>query len=449
VQVDNTPHRWMRSMWNWAMLKRSMDGPQKTRGMRAVVAASAIGTTIEWYDFLIYSTAASLVFGKLFFPTQDPLAGKLLSFGTISVGFFVRPLGSIIFSHFGDRIGRKSMLILTLIIMGIATTLIGLLPTYATAGVAAPLLLVSCRLLQGMAVGGEWGGAVLLVIEHAPAARRGFYGSLVQVGFPLGMAMGTASFLALAALDDAQFMSWGWRLPFLASAVLVAVGTFIRLRVEETPDFRQAVQEARILRFPVIQTILRHPRDLAIGLGARITEVSWIYVITIFGLNYAVTNMGLPRPLILGAIALGAAIELITIPLFGAVSDRIGRRRVYMLGCVAAIALAFPIFWAIQTRDSLTAALAFVVGMSMGHGVMYGVQASFLSEMFPSNMRYSGASLGYQLAAPIGGGLIPIIAAALVSRNDGATWPVSVLMIAIALVTMLAVMLARETAPSL
>jgi MFS transporter, MHS family, shikimate and dehydroshikimate transport protein len=427
----------------------SMETAPKGDAMRTVVAASAIGTTIEWYDFLIYSTAASLVFGKLFFPTQDPLAGKLLAIGTIGVGFFVRPLGAIILSHFGDRIGRKSMLISTLVGMGAGTTLIGLLPTYASIGLAAPVLLVSCRLLQGMAVGGEWGGAVLMVLEHAPPARRGFYGSIVQIGFPLGMAVGTASFFVLAMLDDAQFMSWGWRLPFLASAALVAVGTFIRLRIDETPDFRLAVRQGKILRFPVIDTILRHPRELLIGLGARITEVSWIYIITIFGLNYAVTNMALPRPLILGAIALGAAIELITIPLFGALSDRIGRRPVYMLGCMAAIALAFPIFWAIQTRESVMAVLGFVIGMSLGHGIMYGVQASFLGEMFPSNVRYSGASLGYQLAAPIGGGLIPVIAAAIVSRNNGATWPVSVLMIAIALVTVLAVLFAQETAPAL
>jgi MFS transporter, MHS family, shikimate and dehydroshikimate transport protein len=416
--------------------------------MRTVVTASAIGTTIEWYDFLIYSTAASLVLNKLFFPTTDPLIGKLLAIGTIGVGFFVRPLGAIVLSHFGDRVGRKSMLILTLVTMGVATMLIGLLPTYKSIGVAAPILLVACRLAQGIAVGGEWGGAVLMVIEHSPPNRRGFYGSIVQIGFPLGMAIGTASFFALTRLDDAQFMSWGWRLPFLGSAVLVAVGTFIRLRIEETPDFKRNVREGHIVRFPVLDTIRRHPKDLLIGLGARITEVSWIYVITIFGLSYAVTNMDLPRSLVLGAIAAGAAVELITIPLFGALSDRIGRRPVYMLGCLSAIILAFPIFWAIQTRGPLTVVLAFVIGMSVGHGIMYGVQASFLSEMFPSNLRYSGASLGYQLAAPIGGGLIPVIAATIVGRNHGATWPVSTLMIALALITMLAVLCANETAPA-
>jgi MFS transporter, MHS family, shikimate and dehydroshikimate transport protein len=417
--------------------------------MRSVVTASAIGTTIEWYDFLIYSTAASLVLNKLFFPTNDPLMSKLLAIGTIGVGFFVRPLGAIILSHFGDRVGRKSMLILTLVTMGVSTMLIGLLPTYQTIGVAAPILLVACRVAQGIAVGGEWGGAVLMVIEHSPPQRRGFYGSIVQIGFPLGMAIGTASFFALAKLDDAQFLSWGWRAPFLGSAVLVAVGTFIRLRIEETPDFKRTVREGHIARYPVLDTVRRHPKDLLIALGARITEVSWIYVITIFGLSYAVANMALPRALVLGAIAVGAAVELITIPVCGALSDRIGRRPVYMLGCLAAIALSFPIFWAIQTRDPTTVVLGFVIGMSVGHGIMYGVQASFLSEMFPANLRYSGSSLGYQLAAPIGGGLVPVIAAAIVAQNHGATWPVSTFMIALALLTMLAVLAAKETAPAI
>jgi MFS transporter, MHS family, shikimate and dehydroshikimate transport protein len=417
--------------------------------MRTVVAASTIGTTVEWYDFLIYATAASLVLNKLFFPTEDPLVGTLISISTIGVGFFARPIGAIILSHFGDRLGRKSMLILTLMSMGVATTLIGVLPTYASIGIAAPILLVACRLVQGIAVGGEWGGAVLIATEHSPPDRRGFYGSLVQIGFPLGMALGTASFFALAYLDDQQFMSWGWRLPFVASSALVVVGIFIRWRIDETPDFKRVLREGKVSRIPVLEAIRRHPKDLLIGLGARITEISWIYVLTIFGLSYAVTNLGLPRSLVLGAIALGAAVELITIPLFGHLSDHVGRRLIYLLGCVAAICLSFPIFWAIATRDPIIVVLAFVIGMSVGHGIMYGVQASFLSEMFPSNLRYSGASLGYQIAAPIGGGLVPLAAAAIVGLTHGATWPVSLLMIFIASVTVLAVLAARETAPKI
>ena len=415
--------------------------------IRTIVAASAIGTTIEWYDFLIYATAASLVLNKLFFPTDDPLVGKLISISTVGVGFFARPFGAVILSHFGDRLGRKSPLIVTMVSMGLATTLIGLLPSYASIGIAAPILLVACRLVQGIAVGGEWGGAVLIATEHSPPDKRGFYGSLVQIGFPLGMSLGTASFFALGYLDDKQFMSWGWRIPFLASAALVAIGIFVRLRIGETPDFKRVVSEGKISRVPVLDAIRLHPKDLLIGLGARITEISWIYVLTIFGLSYAVTTLALPRSLILGAIALGAAVELITIPLFGHLSDRVGRRPIYLLGCVAAICLSFPIFWALATRDSFAVILAFVVGMSVGHGIMYGVQASFLSEMFPSNLRYTGASLGYQIAAPIGGGLVPLAAAAVVELTDGATWPVWLLMILIALTTVFAVLAARETAP--
>jgi MFS transporter, MHS family, shikimate and dehydroshikimate transport protein len=415
--------------------------------MRTVVAASAVGTTIEWYDFLIYVTAAALVFNKLFFPTTNPLTGTLLSIGTTGVGFYARPIGAVILSHFGDRLGRKSMLILTLVSMGVATTVVGLLPTYASVGVTAPLLLILCRLVQGIAVGGEWGGAVLMTTEHSPALKRGFYGSMVQIGFPLGMALGTVSFFLLAYLSDEQFMAWGWRIPFIASSALVIVGVFIRLRIEETPDFKDVLREGKVARFPVLNTILRHPKDLIIGLGARITEISWIYVITIFGLNFAVQTLGLSRNLVLGAIALGAAIELVTIPLCGHLSDLMGRRPIYLLGCLAAMLLSFPIFWGIETCNPAIVVLSFVIGMSVGHGIMYGVQASFLSEMFPSNLRYSGASLGYQIAAPIGGGLVPPAAAWMVGLNHGATWPVSLLMIAIAGLTVVAVLFARETAP--
>jgi MFS transporter, MHS family, shikimate and dehydroshikimate transport protein len=425
----------------------AMQSDDNVVSMRTVAAASAVGTTIEWYDFLIYGTAASIVLNKLFFPTANPLAGTLLSIGTIGVGFFARPIGAIILSHFGDRLGRKSMLILTLVSMGVATTVVGLLPTYSSIGITAPILLVLCRLVQGIAVGGEWGGAVLMTTEHSPALRRGFYGSIVQIGFPLGMALGTASFFALASLSDQQFVTWGWRVPFVASAALVAIGIFIRLRIQETPDFKEVLHEGKVVRFPVIDTILHHPKDLLIGLGARITEISWIYVITIFGLSYAVTTLGLSRGLVLGAIALGAACELVTIPLCGHLSDLLGRRPIYLLGCVAAILLSFPVFWGIETRDPTIVVLAFVIGMSVGHGIMYGVQASFLSEMFPSNLRYSGASLGYQIAAPLGGGLVPLAATALVGLSHGATWPVSLLMIVIAAMTIVAVLFARETAP--
>jgi MHS family shikimate/dehydroshikimate transporter-like MFS transporter len=423
-----------------------MQTDDQAASMRTVVAASAIGTTIEWYDFLIYATAASLVLNKLFFPTKDPLVGTLVSISTIGVGFFARPIGAIILSHFGDRLGRKSMLILTLVSMGAATTLIGILPTYASIGVAAPILLVACRLVQGIAVGGEWGGAVLMATEHSPPDKRGLW-KPCSGWLSAGIGPWHSIFFALAYLGDQQLMSWGWRIPFAASVALVVVGIFIRLRIDETPDFKRVLREGKVSRLPVLEAIRRHPKDLLIGLGARITEISWIYVLTIFGLSYAATNLGLPRSLVLGAIALGAAVELITIPLFGHLSDQVGWRLIYLLGCVAAICLSFPIFWTIATRDPIIVVSAFVIGMSVGHGIMYGVQASFLSEMFPSSLRYSGASLGYQIAAPIGGGLVSLAAAAIVGLTHGATWPVSLLMILIASMTVLAVMAARETAP--
>ena len=236
-------------------------------------------------------------------------------------------------------------------------------------------------------------------------------------------------------------------MPFVASSMLVIIGLFIRLRIEETPDFKRVLREGEVVAYPVMETILNHPKDLLIGLGARITEISWIYVITIFGLSYAISNLGLSRSLVLGSIALGAAGELITIPFFGHLSDLKGRRLVYLLGCVAAMLLSFPFFWGIETREPAIVLITFVIGMSLGHGIMYGVQASFLSEMFPSHLRYSGASLGYQIAAPLGGGLVPLAAAAMVGLNHGATWPVSVLMIIIAALTIMAVLIARETAP--
>ncbi|MBN9113023.1 MAG: MHS family MFS transporter [Pseudonocardia sp.] len=412
---------------------------------RKIALASAIGTTIEWYDFLIYATAASLVFGKIFFPTGSALVSSLLAVSTIGAGFLARPLGAIVLSNYGDKVGRKSLLVGTLGAMGIATTLIGLLPTYAQIGIWAPILLVLLRLVQGIAVGGEWGGAVLMAIEHAPRNRRGFYGSLVQIGFPVGMALGTFSFLLLALLPEPHFLSWGWRIPFLVSAVLVVVGLVIRLKVTESPEFEASREKGELVKYPVWEAVRRHPKNLLIGLGARITELSWIYVLTIFALEFATHTLHIPRTLVLAAIGIGALLELVTVPLCGALSDRVGRRAIYIAGSVAAGLLAFPVFWAIASREGWAVVLAFTIGMAVGHGVMYGVQASFLSEMFGANVRYSGASLGYQLAAPIGGGLVPVLATWIVGVSGG-TWGVSVMMIVLALITVVAVYFAKETA---
>ena len=413
--------------------------------MRAIVVASVIGTTVEWYDFLIYGTAAALVFNKLFFPSFDPLMGTLASFATYAVGFVARPFGGAVFGHFGDRAGRKTMLTLTMLIMGAGTFLIGCLPTYGSIGVWAPILLIALRLLQGIGIGGEWGGAVLMVIEHAPAGRRGFYGSLVQVGFPLGIAASTGTFLYMSqAMNEADFLAWGWRLPFLLSALLIALGLFIRLRLQETPAFAQ-VQREGVAKSPLLDVLLHQPRTFLIAVGMKVSEVAWVYVLTVFSIVYATTRLGLPRTLILDGILLAAVAELFTLPLFGALSDRIGRKPIYIAGAVLSAALAFPTFWLLQTRDPTVVVLTLVVVMSLTHGLMFGPQAAYMPELFGTRTRYSGASLGCQVSAALSGGFAPIIAAGLLAWA-GATWPISLYLIALAAITLTAVLASRDTA---
>ncbi len=413
--------------------------------MRQIVLASVIGTMVEWYDFLIYGTAAALVFNKLFFPSFDPFVGTLAAFGTYAVGFVARPLGGAVFGHFGDRTGRKSMLTLTMLVMGGGTFLIGCLPTYAGVGVWAPVLLIALRLLQGIGIGGEWGGAVLMVIEHAPEGRRGFYGSLVQVGFPLGVAASTGTFLLMSQImAEKELLSWGWRLPFLLSAALIGVGLFIRLRLVETPAFAQ-VQREGVAKAPLLDVLLRQPRTFLVAVGLKVSEVAWVYVLTVFSVVYATTKLGLPRGLILNAILLAALAELVTIPLFGALSDRVGRKPLYVTGALMSAALAFPVFWLLETRDPTVVVLTLVVVMSLTHGLMFGPQAAYMPELFGTRTRYSGASLGCQVSAALSGGFAPIIAAGLLAWA-GATWPISLYLIGLAAITLAAALASRETA---
>jgi MFS transporter, MHS family, shikimate and dehydroshikimate transport protein len=318
-----------------------MDGMERLGGermgerssIRQVAAASFIGTTIEWYDFFLYGTAAALVFNKLFFPEFSPLAGTLLAFSTYAVGFLARPIGGIVIGHYGDKIGRKSMLILSLLIMGIATFLIGLLPTYNAIGVAAPILLVILRLAQGFGVGGEWGGAVVLAVEHAPPGKRGFYGAWPQMGVPAGLLLSTGVFtLFNASLSDAAFLSWGWRVPFLLSIVLVAVGLFIRLRIMETPAFQRVKDTRSEARMPVIEVIRTHPRNVLLAMGMRIAENGVFYVFTVFSLTYGTQVLGVPRTTVLIGVLIAAAVGLFAMPYFGWLSDRVGRRPLYLGG---------------------------------------------------------------------------------------------------------------------
>ena len=414
-------------------------------GMKTVVLASAIGTTIEWYDFLLYGTAAALVFNKLFFPNLDPLAGTLASLGSYAVGFVARPLGGAIFGHFGDRIGRTTMLVLTMLIMGAGTFLIGCLPTYSQIGIWAPILLVLLRLLQGIGIGGEWGGAVLMVLEHSEKDRRGFFGSLVQIGFPAGMVLATLAFRAASKLPEAEFLSWGWRVPFLVSMVLVFIGLFVRLRLVETPPFRELQARRATLRQPVLHVLAHEWKAFLIAVGMKVSEVAWVYMLTVFVVMYATTQLKMARSVILDAVLYAAALELFTVPFFGWLSDKWGRRTLYLGGAAVSALLAFPLFALVETRDPAIITVTLVLAMSIGHATMYGPQASFMPELFGTGTRYSGASLGCQVAAAISGGFAPVIATGLLAWQ-GNSHGVSVFMIVLAVITLIAVAVSKETA---
>jgi MHS family shikimate/dehydroshikimate transporter-like MFS transporter len=412
--------------------------------MRSIVFASSVGTIIEWYDFLIYATAAALVFNKTFFPTFDPFAGTLAALGSYAVGFLARPLGGALFGHFGDRLGRKSMLVLTMFIMGLSTFAIGLLPNYASIGVFAPILLILLRIIQGIGLGGEWGGASLMVIEHSPQNQRGLYGSFVQIGFPIGLVLATLVFGLVTKLPEADFQSYGWRIPFLASIVLLAIGTFIRSRVPETPIFERMKASSSLSKNPVGEVVGANFKTFLIAVGLKLSEVSWVYMLTVFVVVYATTKLALPKPLMLDAVMYAAALELITLPLFGWLSDKIGRRPLFILGALFSIAFAFPLFWMLESKSVAMVFAAIMIAMNFGHGMMFALESTYFPELFGPSVRYSGASFGFQVSAAIGGGFSPIIATALVGYFGG-TMGVSIMMIGIALLTLWAAIAARET----
>ncbi|MEO8496225.1 MAG: MFS transporter, partial [Planctomycetota bacterium] len=364
-----------------------------------VVLASFIGTTIEWYDFFIYGTAAALVFNRLFFPEFDERTGTMFAYVTFAIGFFARPIGGIVFGHFGDRLGRKTMLVTTLTIMGVATFLIGVLPTYETAGILAPILLVILRFVQGLGVGGEWGGAVLMAVEHGHQGRRGLYGSWVQAGVPVGLLMATAVFAVFSSLPDEQFVAWGWRVPFLLGIVLLGVGMFIRVRIMESPLFANVKSKQLLPPLPVLEVLRKHPGNVLLAMGARFAENASFYIFSIWVISYATETLDLPKNMILTGIWLAAAVQFFTIPFFGLLSDRVGRRPVYLGGALFIVLFAFPFFWLVNTQVHYLIWLAIILGL-VGHSAMYGPQAAFFSELFGTNVRYTGASLGYQVASP-------------------------------------------------
>jgi MHS family shikimate/dehydroshikimate transporter-like MFS transporter len=390
--------------------------PARSDSIRPVILASFIGTTIEWYDFFLYGTAAALVFNKLFFPTLDPLAGTLSAYGTFAVGFLARPLGGAVFGHYGDRVGRKQMLVWSLMIMGVATALIGVLPTYATIGVWAPILLVVVRFAQGIGVGGEWGGAVLMAVEHSGGNSRGLHGSWPQMGVPAGLLLSTGIFALLSSrLPEAEFLSWGWRVPFLLSTLLIGIGMFVRLRLLETPAFTQEIARKGPPTAPLLEVFRLHPREVVVGMGMRFAQNVLFYIFTVFVLSYGEKTLGYSKATMLAGVATGATVGLFSIPLFAALSDRWGRRPVYLLGAVLSLLYAFPFFWLLGQGPGFVA-LAIVLGLNVGQDMMYGPQAAYFAELFSTRVRYSGASLIYQLTSVFSGGLAPFIATLLLAR---------------------------------
>ena len=410
-----------------------------------VIAASLIGTTIEWYDFFLYGSAAALVFNTLFFPSFDPLVGTLLAFATYAVGFVARPLGGIVFGHFGDRIGRKKLLMWSLVMMGLATVLIGLLPGYDSIGVWAPVGLIVLRVVQGFAVGGEWGGAVLMAAEHGDAARRGYWASWPQAGVPLGSLL-SAGVLALMAgmQNEAEFIRWGWRVPFLLSAVLVAVGWYIRNRVSESPMFEAEVEMAEApAKLPVMDVIRERPGAVLLGAGLRVGENIVYYVLTVFSLTFLVDVAAHSRSLALDALLIGAAVQFIAIPLLAALSDRIGRRPVYAFGAFGLSIFIFLFFPMLASGSNALIILAVVVGLVL-HGSMYAPQAAFITELFPTRIRYSGVSVAYQLTAIFAGSLAPIISLWLY-KNMHSSVPVSIYVAVACVISGISALVARET----
>ncbi len=403
--------------------------PALAKDMRKVALASAVGNTIEYYDFTLYATATALVFNKIFFPSDNPLIGTLAAFATFFVGYCARPIGGIVFGHFGDRIGRKTALLLTMIIMGAGTFLIGLVPSYDTIGIWAPISLLLLRLAQGIGIGGEYGGGMVMTVEHAPPEQRGFYSSLVHIGVPAGFLIPIALLGILSTqMSEGAFLSWGWRLPFLFSIVLVALGLFIRFQISETPAFKRIREQGETAALPVVEAVRDHRRNVILGIGAKIAESGLFNIYAVFAITYCVNSLGLPRQMILNGVLVGCALECLTLPLFGALSDRIGRRAVYIAGLLFQVALAAVFFALLDSGNTSSIWLAIALGLAIGHGSVFGAQGAFFSELFPARIRYSGLSLVQQIGPILGGGLSPLLATTLMAEYPGNTAPIAVYM---------------------
>jgi MHS family shikimate/dehydroshikimate transporter-like MFS transporter len=407
--------------------------------LRRVVMASALGTTVEYYDFTLYATTAALVFNKVFFPVGSPLLGTLAAFGTFFVGYLARPLGGVLFGHFGDRMGRKNVLIITMLMMGIGTFTIGLLPSYQSIGIAAPILLIVIRLIQGLGMGGEYGGGVLMALEYSPRERQGFFTSLVHIGTPAGVLIPVALVTGLNALLPAgAYESGAWRIPFLLSILLIGVGTFIRMRVSESPEFEKLRADRDVHSIPIKEVVSQHGSKVVLSIIAKIAESGLFNVYYVVAIAYATTQLNIPKEPVLFAVLVGCLAECFTLPFFGALSDRIGRRKVYVAGALFQAVLAIPFFLMIGTGNFFVMALAMVLGLAVGHGSMYGAQAALFANLYPVNVRYTGLSMTQQIGATLGGGLAPLAGTALLAAAGGQWSLLVVYAIGIALLSSLA-----------
>lgn len=410
-----------------------------------IAMAAFVGTALEWYDFFIYGTAAALVFNKVFFPALSPVAGTLAAFAAFGVGFVARPLGGLVLGNLGDRLGRREILLLTLLLMGVATIGIGLLPGYQTIGIWAPLLLVLARLVQGFAAGAEYAGAVVISVENAPARRRGLFGSWACLGVAFGVLASTGVFAVFDRLPHADFLAWGWRVPFLLSVILIAFGVLARLRLAESPAFEDLRRNQRLERLPVLKALRSHPRSVLVVIGSRLAENSFGYAYPVFLVAYATKYAGLNSGTVLTGVVIASAVELVTIPLFASLSDRVGRRAVYMAGAAFSAVWIFPVFWLLDSGSTGLVWLAFVVGQGVAVPAMFAPQAAYYAELFGTAVRYSGFAFARELGSIFAGGLTPFAATALVAAYSGQWVPAAAYMAAMGLLTVIALAIGPET----
>ncbi len=423
------------------MLKKQRTENEKE--VRRVVFASLVGATIEWYDFFLYGVVAGIVFNHLYFPTSDPVVSTVLAYATFAVGFVARPLGGIVFGHFGDRIGRKQMLVLTILIMGVATVLIGLLPTYEQIGIAAPLLLLVLRIAQGIGIGGEWGGAVLMAYEFAPENKRGFYASIPQIGLALGLCLSSGVVALLSLMPNEAFMAWGWRIAFVGSIVLIIVGLYIRLKVAETPDFAAVKNEQEELKIPFVEMIRKYPRNILLGMGARYIDGVFFNVFAVFSILYLSKYVNIDRTTALVLVCLSAIVMVAAIPMFGKLSDYWGRPKTYAIGSLLLALVTFPAFMLMDGGNLLWVALALIVPFGIIYPMCYGPEAALFSDLFDVKVRYTGISFVYQFSGIFASGITPIIATYLIDFGDGTPWLLAGYVVFAALVSMVSALLIR------